>query len=171
MFFGTPHRGSAYSDMGLTASKIVSAAGFDVNDNNVRDLKSNSLNLEKLRESFSALLQDSQITITTFQEGEGFTRSGLLNGKACLKPPWCVRRVTLSMSLQIVDVESSGIDHPSERKFTIHANHMDMCRFHSPEDNGYVKVYNEILRHVEHHNSIEFLKRKSRSLSLRIRGE
>lgn len=75
------------------------------------------------------------------------------------------------MSLQIVDVESSGIDHPSERKFTIHANHMDMCRFHSPEDNGYVKVYNEILRHVEHQNSIEFLKQKSRFLSPRIRGE
>lgn len=84
VFFGTPHRGSAYSNIGLTATKIVSVIGFNVHDANIRDLKGNSPLLEKLRESFNALLHEGTMQITTFQEGEGLTGSGFLKGKVGL---------------------------------------------------------------------------------------
>lgn len=67
--------------MGLTAARIVSAAGFSVNFNNLRDLSGDTGVLEVLREEFSKLMDNGAFTITSFQEGQGYTRHGLLDGK------------------------------------------------------------------------------------------
>jgi hypothetical protein len=67
IFFGTPHRGSPCSSIGVSAARTAKLAGFSVH------------------ESFAAILDDRQIHVTTFQEGEGFARCVLLDGKGKLK--------------------------------------------------------------------------------------
>lgn len=52
------------------------------------------------------------------------------------------------MRLQIVDDFSSIIGDAAEGKEGIDANHIDMCRFASRDDNGYKKVSGEIRRLV-----------------------
>jgi hypothetical protein len=52
------------------------------------------------------------------------------------------------MRLQIVDDFSSIIGDAAEGKEGIDANHSDMCKFFSREDNGYRKVSGEIQRLV-----------------------
>ena len=67
--------------MGLTAARIVSAAGFSVNFDNLRNLNGDSGILELLREDFGKLLDRGAFLVTSFQEGKGFTRHGYLDGK------------------------------------------------------------------------------------------
>ncbi|KAF3406757.1 hypothetical protein DPV78_000499 [Talaromyces pinophilus] len=56
IFMGTPHRGSAYANIGLIAMKIASRSGFDVNDRNVRDLRGDTGMLLLLRQEFGCLM-------------------------------------------------------------------------------------------------------------------
>ena len=67
--------------MGLTAARVVSAAGFSVNMDNLRDLNGDSGILELLREDFGKLLDHGAFLVTSFQEGKGITRHGSLDGK------------------------------------------------------------------------------------------
>lgn len=73
--------------MGLTAARVVSAAGFSVNFQNLRDLNGDSGILELLREEFVKLLDRGAFFVTSFQEGKGFTRHGLLDGKVPATQP------------------------------------------------------------------------------------
>jgi hypothetical protein len=41
------------------------------------------------------------------------------------------------------------LEHPSERKDFINANHMDMCRFQDSKDDGYVKVRGVINKYIQ----------------------
>jgi hypothetical protein len=159
LFFGTPHRGSAFSSIGLKAVKTAKLAGFSVNESNVRDLKENSPILEELRESFASILDDKRIHVTTFQESDGYARCMLLDGKVSRIFQTVLRMFILGV--QVVDIESSGLDHPLERKFTINANHMDICRFNGSQDDGYEKLRSELIRHLGRLKSIEVLKLKS----------
>ena len=43
---------------------------------------------------------------------------------------------------------SSGLDDVMERKDFIQANHVDMCRYSGPEDDGYRKVRDALKRHL-----------------------
>ncbi|KAL2832255.1 hypothetical protein BJY01DRAFT_253964 [Aspergillus pseudoustus] len=54
-FLGTPHRGGAYTGLGLTAAKIAKITGFSANDQNIRDLKGSSPVLALLRQGFARL--------------------------------------------------------------------------------------------------------------------
>lgn len=81
IFFGTPHRGGAYTNLGLTMTKIAKAAGFDVFDRNIRDLNGNSPVLTMIRQGFSQLLDSDKFEVSTFQESLGYKGTGLLNGK------------------------------------------------------------------------------------------
>ncbi|KAK5087257.1 hypothetical protein LTR70_007374 [Exophiala xenobiotica] len=130
IFFGTPHRGGAYTNLGLTATKIAKAAGFSVNDRNIRDLKGNSPVLTLIREGFAQLLDSDNFEVSTFQESLGYSGVGLVDDK-------------------IVPNESSEIGHVrNERKNFINANHMNMCRFKDKNDDGYKKTRAEIQRHL-----------------------
>lgn len=85
IFFGTPHRGGAYTDLGLTATRIAKVAGFSVNDRNIRDLKGNSPVLTLIRDGFAQLLDSDNFEVSTFQESLGYSGMGLLDDKVSLR--------------------------------------------------------------------------------------
>jgi hypothetical protein len=49
---------------------------------------------------------------------------------------------------QIVDDASSSLDSTAERKDSIDANHVMMCRFLSKDDEGYIKTIGVISKYV-----------------------
>ncbi|KAI1734075.1 WD40-repeat-containing domain protein [Xylaria scruposa] len=120
LFFGTPHRGSSYTELALTATKIVKMAGLDANKKILRSLSSDATHLRVLREDFVEVLKDLDPRIFVFQEGLGYTAFRLFNRK-------------------VVDEFSSALD-VGEQKGTISANHVNMCRFKGEKDEGYVMV-------------------------------
>lgn len=83
MFFGTPHRGSDYADLGSLAKKIAIATGFDATDKILQNLKPNAEYVQMLREEFNKMLVDPEanIFLDTFQEGKGYKGMYGLNGK------------------------------------------------------------------------------------------
>ena len=81
IFFGTPHRGSAYANIGTTATKIATASGFDTNTEILRSLKPNAEILELLREDFERILHLKSFDFTSFQESIGYKNIPGLHGK------------------------------------------------------------------------------------------
>lgn len=129
-FFGTPHRGSSYTEIGITAQKIIKAIGFDGNDALLRNLRADGEHLEMLREEFASMLDERTFKVYSFQEGQGY-------------------KGTHALSRKIVDDASSSLDHPVERKDFINANHVMMCKFRNSNDDGYIKVHGVISKYVE----------------------
>ncbi|CZS88147.1 uncharacterized protein RCO7_01113 [Rhynchosporium graminicola] len=128
LFLGTPHRGSGKANIGEIARKIASASGIDTADQNVRALRVNSIELEMIHESFVQLYEqkDRRFEIITFQETKGFSRIGILGlGDLIVQP--------FSSSF-------TGTEHIE----SINANHMDMCRFSSKDDQGYQSIAGEL---------------------------
>lgn len=126
IFFGTPHRGSQLASWGRLLSTIAQAAQMDTNDAILIDLdpKSGSSKLKELILDFDGILRDSQrakeLQIFTFQEEQGMKGVKLLGSK-------------------VVPNESSSLDSRKYGNDTIHANHMNMCRFDGGKDDGYEK--------------------------------
>src|ERR1700735_1453733 len=83
IFFGTPHRGSSYGQMGVLARDIAVAAGFDARDTLLRSLKPDAEMLSLLREEFARMLYDRAFKIYSFQEGQGFKGTYSLSRKVC----------------------------------------------------------------------------------------
>jgi hypothetical protein len=81
IFFGTPHRGSSYAQMGVLARDIAVAAGFDARDTLLRSLKPDAEMLSLLREEFARMLYDRAFKIYSFQEGQGFKGTYSLSRK------------------------------------------------------------------------------------------
>ncbi|KAI5921600.1 hypothetical protein F4810DRAFT_712421 [Camillea tinctor] len=104
--------------------------GFDTSDALLRSLKPDGETLGRLREDFASMLEGRTFKVHSFQEGQGYKGARALSRK-------------------IVDDNSSSLDHPIERKDTINANHVMMCRFNGPEDNGYIKVKGVISKYVD----------------------
>ena len=73
LFFGTPHRGSEFSDLGETIRRIVSAVGFDTAKQNIRTLEIDSGMLEECHRRFQQLQSRQKIQIFTFHETHGIT--------------------------------------------------------------------------------------------------
>ncbi|OCL15206.1 hypothetical protein AOQ84DRAFT_414068, partial [Glonium stellatum] len=130
IFMGTPHGGSDYANLGLTARKIAIAAGFDVRDEIIRNLKVESGTLGLLAEEFSKMLKEDKFQVFTFMEGKGYNEL----------PPTFVK---------IVQDTSAALNDANERKDTISANHMNMCRFSGFSDDGYQKIKGVISRFTE----------------------
>jgi hypothetical protein len=83
-FFGTPHRGGSYVNLGLTVRKLAACAGFDTTDVLLRDLKFDSSVAKLLREEFAKMLEEQKPKVFTFQEATGISGFGPLSGKVCL---------------------------------------------------------------------------------------
>jgi hypothetical protein len=83
IFFGTPHRGSSYAQMGVLAKDIAVAAGFDARDTLLRSLKPDAEMLSLLRQEFARMLYDRAFKIYSFQEGQGFKGTYSLSRKVC----------------------------------------------------------------------------------------
>lgn len=99
VFFGTPHRGSSYANLGVLARDIVVAAGFDARDVLVRSLKPDTEMLTVLRKEFARMLYDKAFKIHSFQEGQGLTGFSVASRKVRqLMHLLLVRRVLTSVS-------------------------------------------------------------------------
>lgn len=75
-FLGTPHRGSSQADTAEIIRRIVSASGFDAQDQNIKALQVNSAELERIHVSFMKLYEQQDqyaFKVVTFQEGKGVT--------------------------------------------------------------------------------------------------
>jgi hypothetical protein len=83
IFFGTPHRGSSYAQMGVLARDIAVAAGFDARDTLIRSLKPDAEMLSLLRQEFARMLYDRAFKIYSFQEGQGFKGTYSFSRKVC----------------------------------------------------------------------------------------
>ncbi|MCJ1377301.1 hypothetical protein MMC17_000395 [Xylographa soralifera] len=81
IFFGTPHRGSDYLNIGLTAANAARAAGLDVNRQVLRTLAPSNDYLRLLREEFSTMLESRHWLVDSFQEAYGFRNIVGLHGK------------------------------------------------------------------------------------------
>ncbi|KAI9815250.1 MAG: hypothetical protein M1827_002730 [Pycnora praestabilis] len=128
LFLGTPHRGSSKADSGEMLRKISSASGFNTSDRNIRALQFDSSELEGIHERFMKLKEHDQwhLEVRTFQEAKGMTGLGYFR-----------------LGEKVVNDFSSSLDG-AERRQTINANHMTMCRYSSKDDDGYQKVVGEL---------------------------
>ncbi|KAF6826547.1 nb-arc and ankyrin domain protein, partial [Colletotrichum musicola] len=135
LFFGTPHRGSDWVNAGKMAQNFANALGFSTSSMNLDPLTKNSLMLEQLRDDFTDLLDSSKLEVTSYQGQKEYARTSVKG-----------------LDNLIVDSHSSAIDHKSERRYPIGANHMDMCKFgREGETNQSYRqlVRNEFKRHVK----------------------
>ena len=81
LFFGTPHRGSDWTDAGKIARKFASALGFSTTQYNLQALQGNTEILEILRDDFARMLGKEAFHITSFQESYGLKGVKGLNTK------------------------------------------------------------------------------------------
>jgi hypothetical protein len=86
IFFGTPHRGSSYAQLGLVAGHIAKLSGFDTSSELLRNLKPDGSHLEILREEFGIMLNERSFKITSFQEGKGYKGVNFLSAKVRRRP-------------------------------------------------------------------------------------
>ncbi|KAL3418862.1 hypothetical protein PVAG01_09083 [Phlyctema vagabunda] len=128
LFLGTPHRGSAYADIGETMRHVVTIVGFDTANQNLRALEIDSALLENCDERFQKLRDRQKLhhEVHTFQEALGM-------------------KGTQFMSLNDKVVPDFSSSFPLENsKVTINANHMTMTKYSSREDGGYRKVVRKL---------------------------
>ena len=78
LFFGTPHRGGNFVNLGETIRGIVSIVGFDTSSRNIRSLAIDSQILEDYHERFLKLYNRRKFDICTFQEARGMRGTSLL---------------------------------------------------------------------------------------------
>ncbi|KAF7552591.1 hypothetical protein G7Z17_g4200 [Cylindrodendrum hubeiense] len=132
LFFGTPHRGSFWSDRGKVAARFVNAFGLTVSKKNLELLTPNNALLEELRNDFTRRLDRDRLYITSYQEQKGFKNARGFDD-------------------QIVSPDASAIDHRKEQRWPINANHMEMCKFRLDGDSRMTYdqlVKTEVERHI-----------------------
>ncbi|KAJ6263594.1 hypothetical protein Dda_2162 [Drechslerella dactyloides] len=124
IFLGTPHRGSAYASWGEIASNLASLGLQDSNKRLVRTLEVNGEVLDNIHEQFKTVLRNHEIKIHSFQEAKGISGMKGLGSK-------------------VVDNFSSKLDLAVEQETveTIDANHMEMVRCCSRDDERYRQIY------------------------------
>ncbi|KAM7183503.1 hypothetical protein V8F33_013550 [Rhypophila sp. PSN 637] len=149
IFLGTPHRGSPeLAAMGELARSLVSALRMQTTSTILDALGLRTTNLERAQESFSLLWHEYGFNVKTFQEGMGLTgiNLGVLGNK-------------------VVPDHSSLIGNDRERAETIHANHMNMCRFWGANDPNYSRVAGEIRSVCQSITELSSYHRRPESLS------
>lgn len=128
VFLGTPHRGSPeLAAFGEWARSTISAFGMETSATILGALGLKTTDLERAQEAFSGLWRKYDFRVKTFQEGLGL--SGLNLGV---------------LGNKVVPDYSSLLGDEREHAETVHANHMDMCRFAGAEDPNYRKVAGEL---------------------------
>jgi hypothetical protein len=121
-FLGTPHRGSKVASLGKIAFEISKVFFQDPNLKILRALEVNTEILDRVARSFCHILQEEIIQVHSFREE--------LETKG----------------IMIVDSFSSSIGDALETRGMIHANHRDIARYHSAQDNGFKRVTDVLLR-------------------------
>lgn len=120
VFLGTPHRGSTYASWGQIVSNLARLAFQDSNKTILETLEVNSEVLDNIHENFKNIVFKGGIKIHSFQEAQGIAGMKGLDKK-------------------VVDDFSSKLDLPTalETVESIDANHMQMARYYSKNDQGY----------------------------------
>ncbi|KAI0471223.1 hypothetical protein F4859DRAFT_110994 [Xylaria cf. heliscus] len=135
IFFGTPHRGSDFAEIGKMAAHIASIlTGRPYNPHIVQNLAQNSELLRQLRQNFEDVTLDvmrkaSRFESSTFQESRGWSTTPGFQNKV------------------VEDDASEG--GAFDRNDHIDRNHMDMIKFSGLNDPEYNKVRGEIQRHIK----------------------
>ena len=125
IFLGTPHHGSDIASLGKIAAELSRIFVQNPNVQILRALESNSEVLERISRSFGQVLSFGQLNVHSFQEE--------LETKG----------------VKIVAASSSTIGYLHESRSTLHANHRDMAKFSSHNDNNFRRVSSVISRWVE----------------------
>lgn len=125
-FFGTPHVGAdPRNTLHRVLGDLARTLGFQVNNDIVRTLMPGVERSQLLAEGFLRWTNECNWSIYTFQEEFAHRM----------------------LRVKIVDDSSSSIHDPQhERKVHIRADHVDMCRFTSPDDPEFCKVSSALLR-------------------------
>ncbi|KAF2468687.1 WD40 repeat-like protein [Lindgomyces ingoldianus] len=133
IFLGTPHRGSVYAGWGQIVSNLARFAFQDSNKKMLEALEVNSEVLDNIHEEFKTIMFKGGIKIHSFQEARGIFGMKGLGEKA---------RYSRTLQVQVVDDFSSKLDLPRslETVESIDANHMQMARYNSKDDQGYRAV-------------------------------
>ncbi|THW77844.1 hypothetical protein D6D18_09847, partial [Aureobasidium pullulans] len=118
VFLGTPHRGSTYAGWGQIASNLARLALQDSNKRLLESLEVNNEVLDNINDEFKTIAFERALKIHSFQESRGITGMKGLKGK-------------------VVDDFSSKLELPLETVESIDANHMQMARYSSRDDEGY----------------------------------
>jgi hypothetical protein len=127
MFLGTPHRGSPdLAVLGEYVRSIASTLGIDTTPALLDALGLKTTDLERAQESFSAIWQQYDFQVKTFQEGLPVVKLGLG-----------------ALTTKIVPDYSSTLGDHRERAETLQANHNELCRFSGDKDPNYRKVAGE----------------------------
>jgi protein SERAC1 len=118
----------------LVAS-VAQVALQNVNRGLIRDLERDSQTLDRIRDSFSRILDKRVLKVWSFEEELAIKGGGKVY-VACL--------YNLSSSLmvihQVVYGDSAIIGDAREIRGSIHADHLGMVKFASIRDDGYKKV-------------------------------
>ncbi|KAF2715541.1 hypothetical protein K504DRAFT_396977 [Pleomassaria siparia CBS 279.74] len=128
VFFGTPHRGSGTVSWALIASNLARLALQDSNKKMLETLEVNNEVLNYIHDSFKKIMSREGIKVHSFQEAQGISGMKGLDEK-------------------VVDDFSSKLDYLDklETVESIDANHMQMVRYSSKDDQGY-RAISGILR-------------------------
>jgi hypothetical protein len=128
IFFGTPHRGSEMASLGRIAARTAGLGIAEADQHLLRSVELGSPELERIADSFSRMLPKDRKGLNVYSFQEGLPLTGLrIGGK-------------------VVEDWSSIIGDAREGKATIHANHMNMCRFNDKRSSDYQLVLSVILR-------------------------
>lgn len=119
LFLATPHQGSAAAKWDSVARSLAGMLQEDHNDRLVTALRTGSETLENLRSSFKRWI--NRFLIVTVLEELEFGTIG-----------------------KVVNDDSAILNSANEEVISIHANHLEMCRFASEDDNGYQLISDNI---------------------------
>lgn len=134
LFLGTPHRGASIADWGTILANIATVTLQDVDKNVLRALSTNSEVLENIQKAFRRILDDQKVKIHSFQEERGL--SGMKG-----------------LSNKVVANDSSKMESSYETVETIDANHMEMARYATRDDDGYNKISRALRLYLEDLNT------------------
>jgi len=130
VFLGVPHRGSQMAnEMGETLIRLAAASLRDTNKHLLASLEVENELLDRINTEFMKMVQLSDFSVYSFQEGSGLTGLKGFSGK-------------------VVSDFSSKLGHPLEIVETVRGNHMEMARFSDANDEGYRTVSRVIARCV-----------------------
>jgi hypothetical protein len=136
IFLATPHRGSDTVRLADIIYKAAKLTGNLRNEHLLNSLRKDSDILESQRASFATI--SKEMPIKCIYEELPTMRNMVSIHKS-------LRSVLAKASLQIVGESSAVIDGFHVRKASIGANHIEICKFDSPDDRGYKTVKNFLL--------------------------
>ncbi|KAF8236873.1 hypothetical protein L208DRAFT_1250112, partial [Tricholoma matsutake] len=122
IFLGTPHRGSGKSSLARVIATIAQVALQSTNSDLIRDLERDSQTLDRIRDSFSAILDRRNLTVWSFEE-----------------------ELPMGMGIGlVVSRESAILGDARENRDSIHADHVGMSKFSTTSDAGYKKILHAV---------------------------